>query len=108
MNYLTEKDIKSFELIFFDRSVDTGINDIFNFNIYPNSENSEIKQKFEAIEVLLKFMKTLAKNLFKDRVDIIIWKSVLKFDYFVSLCRDRIWDTITFDNCLIKNTKKIF
>ena len=78
MNCLAEEDIKSLELIFFDRSIDTGENDKFRFYIYPNRESSEIKQKFKSIEVLIKFIKTLTKNVIKNCVDINIWNSVLE------------------------------
>ena len=36
MNCITTEDIKSFELIFFDRYIDTGENDLVAFSIYPN------------------------------------------------------------------------
>ena len=108
MNCLAEEDIKSLELIFFYRSIDTGEHDKFCFYIYPNRESSEIKQKFKSIEVLNKFIKTLTKKLIKDCVDINIWNSVLEDIDVVHLWRNKIWKEITFVNCLIKNTKKIF
>ena len=106
MNCLTEKDIKFFGLILFDHSIDTGENDAFNFNFYPNRKSSEIKQKFKKIEVMHKFMKTLTKNLVKDRVSMNIYNSVLEDADFIYLWRTKIWKEIEFVNCLIRNTIK--
>ena len=107
MNCLNEEDIKFFELIFFDRYIDTGENDSVAFSIYPNRKSSEIKHKFNNVEILNKFMKTISKKLLKDCAEIPICNSILEDVDVVSLWRDRIWDIITFDNCLIKNTKKL-
>ena len=108
MNYLTEKDIKSFKNFFFDRSIDYGENDKITFKIYPNRASSIIKQEFKSIEVLLKFLNTISKNLVKDCVDIQILNSVLKDTDFMYLWRDKIWEQIAFYHCLFQNTKKIF
>ena len=108
MNCLIEKDIKFFEIIFFDHSIDTGENDNFCFYIYPNRTSSEIKQKFKKIEVLHKFMKSLTKKLVKDFAKLSIWNWVLEDTDVVHLLRNKIWKEITFVNCLIQNTKKVF
>ena len=106
MNCLAEKDIKSFELIFFDHSIDTGENDVFSFYIYPNRQSLEIKQEFKNIEALLKFMKTISKKWVKDNVNIIITKSVLKDADFTYLWRNKLWNKIIFVGCLFQNVIK--
>ena len=108
MNCLTKEGIKSFELIFFDRYIDTGVNDTFFFNIYPNRASSEIKEKFKNIEVLHKFIKTISKNLSKDYVTLSIWSSILEDADVVYLWWNKIWKDIRFFDCLIQNTKKAF
>ena len=71
-------------------------------------KSSKIKYKFNNVEILHKFMKTISKKLLRNCAEIPICNSILEDVDVVSLWRDRIWDIITFDNCLIKITKKMF
>ena len=65
INFLREKDIESFE-IFSDYFIDINFEKVFGtifFWIYPQLETSKIKNKFENIETLLKFIETITEEL---------------------------------------------